>query len=194
MAAFKTCGYQLAEKSQRLPWSNGVYEGYDRENFQTPRYLGDPIYSDGSELWQLQHDYMDRHVYLTSADETLAFQAGLRRNGLDLDALRVRVVLDDMKNAQWLRFLPTANEVNQSRCEFLGYDVGWLMGRHSILFQPGFMDRYSQEIRCQWASLLNGHGLFSTVKDATRFREEFYRQPDRESGDMEILEISRILS
>jgi hypothetical protein len=100
------------------------------------------------------------------------------------------VDIASIRSADSLRFLPELAIPIVTDVEVLGYDVGWLMGRHSIVWQPGFMDRADEATRSAWAARLNGNGLLDSVTDAQEFRELFYAQPVRESGGMEILEVA----
>lgn len=182
------CGYELASRCMRLSWADLLYEGYDREYFLEVNF--DPTADDGTELWRLQRASLDRVVYFTTADIVRVLRDGFARWGRQLDVLRIRLDVEDLRDPDGVRHLPRAEDSPDARFEVIGYDAGWLMGRHSIIFQPGFMTRMDAPTRGGWAARLNEHGLFARADDCRQFRDLFYQQEERESGEMEILEVA----
>lgn len=188
MKPLRLCGYKLAARGLHVPWAGKPYRGYDREYFIEIGF--NPMEDDGSELWRLQWDSLDRKVYFVAIDHVRFLRTGFARIGKELDVLRIRVDVAKMSAPETLQYLPEAEAAPDGDFEVLGYDVGWLMGRHSIIYQPGFMERANDASRQYWSALLNNQGLLRTVEDAWAFRELFYGQPKRESGDVEILEVA----
>ena len=192
MSTLTLCGYGLAARGLRLTWADVPYQGYDRELTIEPGF--DFFQDDGTELWRLQHASLDRHVYSTSVDEVRSLRDAFATWGRFFDVLRVRVYTEAMMNSTWLRHLPDAIESPDAPFTILGFDCGWLLGRHSAIYQPGFMERQSPEVRASWATRVNGNGLFSHIRVCQEFRALFYTMPDRESGDFEILEVAQLES
>lgn len=186
------CGYLLESKGIRLRWADAPYEGYDRDKFFEASFRFDE--PQDSEMWRLQMAALPGQPYFTSLDEILDLRARFAKCGKDLDLIAVWVATAGMSNPADLPLLPAADEPRGVEYEGLGFDVGWLLGQHSIIYEPGFMTKCDQVTRELWASRLNEHGLFDSEDNALRFRDLFYQQPEleRESGHMELLWIALV--
>jgi len=195
----RLCGYRLAAKGYAVRWANTPYEGYDREDeVREPGWRFTE--NDGTEYWQLQDASWPEHVYFQSLEPVRSLQQGFRRYARDLDILRVRVDLENIRSPQELEAecLPSAQEAPGARFAVLGFDVGYLLGNYSIIYQPGFMENVDETKRAYWVARLNAHGLFERIDNACTFRDFFEEERSRhapgvlESGDMELLEVARL--
>ncbi len=186
------CGYLLAKPQMRLEWAGMPYEGYDREYFYTTDFLSDPFGEPKSELWRLQVQCLDKLVYFSSSSETRRLQKQFLENGVTLDALCIRAREDPANRLDDLGRVPRAEECALDEIEFLGFDIGWVMGRHSIIYQPNFLKHSTPELRAQWAMKLNTSGLFGDVNNAMEFREQQYRMEGYSMCDKYVLSVFRL--
>jgi hypothetical protein len=189
------CGYRLAHRGMDLPWCESPYEGYDREYFFDMDFLlsmSDRLEHDGSERSLLQVEVFDKDVYFNTVEEALRIHAGLSRYGKELDLLQIRLPADEPLSPQQRAWLGKAHEAPDQNWLFLGHDIGWLRGNHSIIYQPGFLDKSTEEHRQSWRARINQSGLFPDIHDARQYRHEFARLPNEHAEYYTILEVYRM--
>ena len=196
MSKLRLCGYRLAATGLRLRWTDKPYAGYDRELYFDPHFRFED--DDGTELWRLQRASLEKHVYFTRLEDMQRPHRGFAKCGKHLENIRIQVDVESVESAKDLENLPPAEADSTETFEVLGFDAGWLLGNHSLLFQRGFMERMEDMVQSAWARKLNEHGLFSRLDDAGAFRDFFYEQRGRqpegvmEYGDFAVLQIARL--
>lgn len=181
-------GYKLASRGVRLSWAKRLYEGYDRSFYFEPTF--DYLSDDGTELWQLQCAALRGEPYFTSLQDVIGLRERFAVYGRSLDVIRVQVCLEVMSQPDLAARLRGATPMPDSCFHFLGHDVGWLLGEHSLIMQPGFADHMPPLTQQAWLGRLNEHGLFERVEDAVEFRSLRYQEPGWNLNDMEILQVS----
>lgn len=185
------CGFRVCGRGIQLPWLACEYRGYDRQ-FGVFHADFDVMRDDGSKRWRALGTILDNEPYFMRHHEAIDVRNLLRDEGCECEVVSVSARLDDPLIHQAARRLPRAVEAPITDVEELGYDAGWLLGSHSILFQPGFMTKASEADRQRWARRFNSTGLIRYERDACEFLREFYEQPEPYGGIMVVLAISLV--